>query len=158
MPTDILRNLPLPANARRVRCDGAVSGPRFVMIDAGGIKIRAELAATATAGLIWDALPLFSAAEPWGKAVHFELPVAAGRDRTARVLARLGDICFWCEEQRVIIPFGPTPISRAGEMRMPNPVNIIGCALDDVGALTGVRVGAKVSLSRLQGELVQNRS
>lgn len=158
MPTDILRSLPVPSNARRVRRDGTASGPRFVMIDAGGIKIRAELASTAAAELIWDALPLFSAAEPWGQAVHFELPVAAGRDRTARVLARLGDICFWCEEQRVIVPFGPTPISRTGEMRMPSPVNIIGRALDDVGALKGVRVGAKMSLSRLQGELVQNRS
>jgi len=83
-----------------------------------------------------------------GEAIHFEVPVASGRDRTARLQARLGDVCFWSGERRVIIAFGQTPISRPDEIRMPSPVNVFATALDDVGVLRDVRVGEKVVLSR----------
>lgn len=76
------------------------------------------------------------------------MPVASGRDRTARLQARLGDVCFWSDERRVIIAFGQTPISRPDEIRMPRPVNVFATSLDDVGVLRDVRVGEKVVLSR----------
>lgn len=146
MPTDILR-----ARARRP-VTGSGSGPkredaeRIVLIKIGRVELRARLAATPTADRLWAALPVFGTAEPWGEAVHFEVPVASGRDRTARVNAQRGDICFWAEEKRLIIAYGPTPISRPNEMRMPSPVNVVAAALDDVGVLRGARVGEKVSI------------
>ncbi len=120
----------------------------MIVLKAGRVSLRAQLASTATADLIWMALPIFSTVEPWGNVVHFEVPVFSGRDRTARLQAHLGDICLWCEEQRVIIPFGPTPISRSNEIRMPAPVNVFATAIDDVGILQSTRVGEKVTLSR----------
>ena len=146
MPTDILR--------RRLSGPGPRAQPvvpvneRFMVLSAGAVQLTVKLAATATAERIWAALPLFGVAEPWGASIHFQLPIATGRDRTARLQARLGDVCYWSEERRVIVPFGATPISRAGEIRMPSPVNVFGSAIGDVGVLQSVRVGEKVTLSR----------
>ncbi len=149
MPTDILRARSKVSG----RSQAVLREPsdRIIVLEAGRVSIRARLAPTATADLIWEALPIFSKAEPWGEAIHFQIPLRCGRDRTARLQARLGDICLWCEERRVIIAFGPTPISRPNEIRMPSPVNVLANALDDVGVLRGVRVGEKVSLSRWRG-------
>lgn len=149
MPTDILRARSR-ASPSRQRASPA-QGERIVLLKAGRASVRARLAGSATADRIWAALPIFSTVEPWGEAIHFEVPVFSGRDRTARLQARLGDICLWCEERRVIIAFGPTPISRPDEMRMPAPVNVFATALDDVEVLRRVRVGEKVTLSRAEG-------
>jgi hypothetical protein len=59
----------------------------------------------------------------------------------------LGDICFWVEDDRVIIAFGPTPISRPGELRLPRPCNLWARAIDDVGVLKAVRPGERVSVT-----------
>ena len=80
------------------------------------------------------------------EAVFFELPIECGRDRTARSLARAGDICFWTDEDRIIIAFGRTPISRPGELRLPCPCNVFAHALDDVTSLKIVRPGEKVGI------------
>ncbi|HRY06754.1 MAG TPA: cyclophilin-like family protein [Hyphomicrobiaceae bacterium] len=150
MPTDILRSRSTKAFAASQPVERELT-ERLLVLKAGGIVLRARLAATASADLIWHALPIFGVAEPWGETIHFEIPIRSGRDRTARLQARVGDICLWCEERRVIVPFGPTPISRPNEIRMPSPVNVIATALDDVEVLRGVRVGEKVTLAR--GEL-----
>lgn len=150
MPTDILRARSKASPAGEPLHPSRNPGRRIVVLKAGQVAIRVLLAPTATADLIWAALPLYSTVEPWGEAVHFEVPVFSGRDRTARLQARLGDICMWCEEHRVIVAFGPTPISRPDEIRMPSPVNVFATALDDVRALRDVRVGEKVTMARGQ--------
>jgi hypothetical protein len=149
MPTNILRG-----RHRGVRPDGEARRhretkpqDRIVLITAGRAKVRARLIDTPTAARIWQALPLFSSAEPWGAAIKFETPVESGRECGARLLAEPGDILFIAEDDRVIIPFGPTPTSRPGEMRLPRPCNLWARALDDVGVLKAVRPGEKVSLT-----------
>lgn len=99
-----------------------------------------------TADLIWRALPLHSTAETWGQSIHFEVPLKAGRDRSAKLNGVSGEIYFWVEDGRVLVPFGPTPISRPGECRLPSPANVWAYALDDVSALGRARPGGKVSL------------
>lgn len=153
MPTDILRQSSRPVRrAPRATTDAPMraEGERVIVIGFGRNRLRARLRASATADRIWAALPLFSTVEPWGEAVHFEIPVASGRDRSAHVNGRLGEVCFWAEERRIIIAYGATPISRPGEIRMPQPVNVIADVLDDVGDLRRVKVGEKVSLKRAE--------
>ena len=110
-------------------------GPRHIFIETGSVRLRARLADTPTAVRIWSALPLFSTVETWGRCIHFEIPVHTGRERNARVNVQAGDICFWSEDDRVLIGFGPTPISMANEIRLMRPCNIWATALDDVTAL-----------------------
>ena len=144
MPTNLLRDGARPARK-------AYRPPllRRVLITAGRVSIRAELLATATAERIWAALPLFSTAETWGDCIHFETPVETGRESGARAGSALGDICFWSEDDRILIAFGPTPISKAGEIRLPQPCNVWARALDDVGGLKAVTPGEKVSVTAL---------
>jgi hypothetical protein len=147
MPTNILRaRAPAPGGAKVRR-----RGRREVVITVGRVSIRAVLFDTPTAERIWVALPLYSTAETWGESVHFETPVECGRDRTARLNVQPGDICFWGEDDRVIIGFGATPISRPDEIRLPRPCNVFARALDDVRRLAAVTPGEKVSLVRAPG-------
>lgn len=121
--------------------------PRRVMIRAGEVAIRAVLLETETAERIWTALPLYSTAETWGHSIHFETPVETGREQDARSEAAPGDIAFWSEEDRIVIVFGKTPISKPGEHRLPRPCNIWAKALDDVSLLKSVVPGEKVSVT-----------
>lgn len=121
------------------------------MIHAGKARVRARLLPTATAGRIWEALPLHSTVETWGAAVHFELPIESGRERGARRTVTAGEIVYWSEEDRVMIAFGPTPISGGGEIRLPSPCNVWAEALDDVAAFAAVRAGTQIAVSRIEG-------
>lgn len=144
MPTNILRSKsPKPSPRPKQRPE-----LRQIRITAGAITIRAELAPTLTAERIWAALPLYSTAETWGEAIHFELPIKTGRERAAVRNVAIGDICFWSEDDRVIIAFGPTPISKNGEIRLPSPCNVWARAIDDPARLHTVTPGEKVELAR----------
>ncbi|MGI9404062.1 MAG: cyclophilin-like family protein [Hyphomicrobium sp.] len=120
---------------------------RCVEISAGNVKIRAQLLDTPTADRVWHALPLHSTAKTWGEAIHFETHVESGLEHTARMVVAPGDICFWVEDDRIIIVFGRTPISRPNECRLPRPCNLWARALDDVRVLKAVRPGEKVSVT-----------
>jgi hypothetical protein len=148
MPTNILRSRGNSIGARPAKRAAAGPAPkRRVLIKAGRVAIRAELLETETANRIWTALPLFSTAETWGNSIHFETPVETGRERGARANSEAGDICFWTEDDRIIIGFGPTPISKPGEIRLPRPCNIWAKAMDDVTLLKTVVPGEKVSVT-----------
>jgi len=120
---------------------------RVVLIKAGHIAIEARLADTATAARLWAALPIYSTAETWGDSLHFEVPFQSGRERGAKMNGAAGEIYFWPDDARVLIVFGPTPISRTGEIRLPRPCNILATTRDDVGALRAVTPGEKVSVT-----------
>lgn len=146
-PTNILRAAsakPRSAGAGGAR---APSEPRIAVLRVGRAVLRLKLRATATADRLWRAMPLYGVAEVWGTgAVHFKTRIETGRDGGARQNVRRGDIGYWVEDDRVIIAFGATPLSRDGEMRMPSPVNIWADAIDDVGALETARPGERVAL------------
>src|SRR5262245_9178188 len=146
MPTNILRKV---ADSRKPepRERQPAGELRIAVLTAGRApSIRLELRDTPTARLVWQALPLYSTAETWGASVHFETPLETGRDRTARMLGTVGEVYFWTEDDRILVPFGPTPISRPGEIRLPCPCNVWARALDDVTVLAKVTPGEKVSL------------
>lgn len=145
MPTNILRTdnkkrVASPTSPRRA------AGVREIVIRAGKVVIRARLLATPTADRIWNQIPIYSSAVPWGQSIHFETTIETGREAAAKQNVRAGDIVYWVEDDRIIIGWGMTPISKAGEIRMPSPVNIFAKALDDVSALAAVRPGERVSV------------
>jgi uncharacterized protein len=143
-PTNMLRRSPKAGEAPVRGTTGAAA--RVVLIRAGAVALRARLLATPTAGRIWAALPIYGTAETWGCAVHFETRVSTGREPGARPLVGAGEIAYWTEDDRIVIAFGPTPLSRPGEMRLPCPANIWAHALDDVAALAVVRPGERVAV------------
>ncbi|MDX2289494.1 MAG: cyclophilin-like family protein [Hyphomicrobiaceae bacterium] len=116
-------------------------------LSVGRFTVFIDLADTQAGQLLGVALPLFSKAEPWGDCLHFEVPLRFGRDRTARLNGRLGDVYLWAEESRILLPFGMTPISHDGEVRLPAPCNVLG-TLSDWAVLRGVHPSDKVTLER----------
>ncbi len=145
-PTQILRDGNAAAAVGKPKRRRIPGSPRAVLIHAGRAVLYARLLATPTADRIWDALPLYGIVERWGDSIHFETPIETGRERSARWAVRAGEIAFWCEDDRVIIGFGPTPLSRPGEIRMPSPANIWAVTTDDVTALAALVGGERVAV------------
>jgi len=149
MPTNLLKgqNRSVKADPKQRHKGATKPADRCIEISAGNVTIRAQLLDTPTADRVWAALPLHSTVKTWGEAIHFETHVESGRERNARIVVEPGDICFWVEDDRIIIAFGRTPISRPNECRLPRPCNLWARAIDDVRVLKTVRPGEKVSVT-----------
>jgi hypothetical protein len=143
MPTNILRaDNAKPVQTRRP----PRSAKREIVIRAGRVVVRARLLETPTADRVWTQLPIYSAANLWGQSLHFETHVETGREPSARRSIKAGEIAYWVEDDRVIIGWGPTPISRDGEIRLPSPANVFAVAIDPVAAFAAVRPAERVSI------------
>lgn len=119
---------------------------REVLIQAGDVAIRARLLDTPTANQIWQALPIYAAAQTWGREVYFKTPVITEREPEAREVVQAGEIVYWPDGESIAIGFGPTPISRRGEIRLASPSNVWAMALDDVSRLKSVYAGASITV------------
>ena len=147
MPTNLIRPLKSDGSAAPNRATPRALGKDGqIILEAGRVTLKLALYDTATAARIARALPLYGVAEPWGSCLHFRLPIGSGRERGARLNARLGEVYYWSEEDRVIVPFGPTPISRDGEIRLPRPCNPWAEIIGDVALLQRAPPSAKVTL------------
>tara|TARA_Y100001934_G_C12303275_1_gene751115 strand:- start:791 stop:1180 length:390 start_codon:yes stop_codon:yes gene_type:complete len=115
-----------------------------VLISVDEVIIRVQALDTLTAKSVMAACPIKSNASIWGEEVYFSTPVSVPREVSSKSIVEKGEIAYWPEGEAIAIGFGPTPISREGEIRLASPCNIWGYALDDVGALTAVENGARV--------------
>lgn len=119
---------------------------REILIRAGTVAIRARVLDSPTGDRIWAALPIYSKAQIWGDEVYFNVPVSADREPGARDVVEAGEIAFWPDGDAIAMGFGPTPISRHGEIRLASPCNVWAIALDDVRQLSAVRAGERVAV------------
>jgi hypothetical protein len=114
---------------------------RRIRMTIGDVIITARLLNTPTADAIHGALPIASSARTWGDEVYFPVPVHVAREADARDVVEAGELAFWVEGSSIAIGFGPTPVSRANEIRLAAPTNIWGHAEDDVTRLRAVADG-----------------
>lgn len=122
---------------------------REVLIRSGAVAIRARLNSTAAAGHIWDSLPIYGVVQTWGREVYFTappMPPQTFEPAGLRDVIDAGDIAFWPQGSAISIPFGPTPVSRAHEIRMANPSHVWARSLDDVGQLKGLHAGDPIAV------------
>ena len=120
---------------------------RRIKITAGGVIVTAVLNDSATADLVWGALPVEAQASTWGDEIYFRTEVVADEDG-AREVVDMGDVGYWPPGQALCLFFGPTPMSRGDEIRPASPVNVLGKIEGDAVALKPVRSGAAVTVER----------
>jgi hypothetical protein len=119
-----------------------------IVIKAGQVEAKAELNESATAGAIWQALPIEGSANTWGEEIYFRIPVSQNLETDARELVQLGDLAYWPQGKAFCIFFGATPISDSGEIRPASAVNIVGQLLDDPKEFLSVASGTSVRIER----------
>jgi len=119
---------------------------REILIRSGDVAVRARLLSTPTAERIWQALPIYARAQTWGEEVYFSVPVSLDRESGARAVVNAGEIAFWPDGDAIAIGFGPTPISRSGEIRLASPCNIWAEAVDDVRVMRSVQAGDEIAV------------
>ena len=120
---------------------------RRIRITAGSVAADAVLDDSATADLVWDALPLAVKGETWGDEIYFSIPVKAKPERP-RETVELGDLGYWSPGSAFCIFFGPTPSSRGHEIRPASPVNVFGKISGDPTVFKNVRAGTQIRVER----------
>ena len=120
---------------------------REIRITAGAVVMSATLNATATAGMIWDALPIEASASTWGEEIYFGIPVETGEELGQEVV-ELGDLGYWPPGSAFCMFFGRTPMSRGDEIRPASPVTVVGRMTGDPTVLKSVPSGAMVLVER----------
>jgi len=100
-----------------------------------------------TARAILEKLPIESRVNTWGDEIYFSIPVYLGEEN-AQETVKLGDLGYWPPGNSFCIFFGPTPISRGGEIRPADPVNVFGKAKGDPTIFKKVRSGEKIRIEK----------
>jgi len=109
-------------------------------------EVIANLRNTPTAEKLLAALPCKSKANTWGEEVYFSLPVTTELEPDALQVVDAGTVCYWVEGSSLALPYGPTPVSRAGECRLVTKCNRLGKIEGDPRGLNAVRDGESVTV------------
>lgn len=112
------------------------------------LDFTAELANTPTAKALWDALPLRAQANRWGDELYFSVPFQVPLEADARAIVQAGEVAYWPDGPALCFFFGPTPVSRPGEIRAASAVNVCGTIRGNSAALRQIADKAMVSLTR----------
>ncbi len=120
-----------------------------IMIEAGEVKVKALLKKTPLGEAIREALPLKGEVNCWGDEIYFSIPmkrmIAKGEGQTT---VEKGDLAYWPTGQAFCIFFGPTPISREGEIQPASTVEVFGHLLEeDPSILKKVRDGEQIVIT-----------
>jgi hypothetical protein len=120
-----------------------------IVITAGDVSLPAELNDSATAILIWEALPLQGSAQVWGDEIYFSVPIAAQEESAAREEVEVGELGYWPVGKAFCIFFGPTPVSVDDRPRAYSPVNVFGHVLGDAALFRRVKAGTTVRVTKV---------
>ena len=121
---------------------------RIIRITAGDVCVTARLNDSATADLVWDALPLEASGNTWGDEIYFRIAVNTGEEDGASDVVEMGAVAYWPPGQALCLFFGRTPASRGDEIRAASAVNPLGSIEGDATVLKQVRSGARIAVEQ----------
>ena len=118
-----------------------------IMIQAGDLKILAQINESETAQAVWDILPITGSASVWGDEIYFSLPVKHSEADDAIAEVEVGTLAYWPPGSAFCIFWGPTPVSTSDKPKAYSPVNILGEIIGDATLFKTVKPGQSVTLS-----------
>lgn len=122
--------------------------PIAIMITAGEVQLRGELADTASARAVAEQLPIAAEPNVWGDEFYFSIPLKLATDATAATVVPVGTIGYWPPGSALAIFFGPTPMSTGPEPVAASAVNVVGRILDDATRLRLVKHAKKILIEK----------
>jgi uncharacterized protein len=120
----------------------------FPDIDSGiSVELNDSLSPN-TVQAILESLPIELTIRRWGDELYTEKTKIAVEPENAKIRVNLFDVAYWPEGKALCLFFGPTPISKAGEILAYSPVNIVGKIIahnnEEQDVLKKILDGAKV--------------
>jgi hypothetical protein len=120
---------------------------RPIKIVAGGTETDGVLNDTATASLVYDALPITGRVNWWGDEIYFPVSITTGLE-DGQETVDLGDIAYWPEGPALCLFMGRTPVSGGSEIRPASAVNVIGKMTDPKTLLGKVKSGERIVIRK----------
>jgi hypothetical protein len=114
-----------------------------ILLTVGEIEAAAELNDTGTAQAIWEALPVKRHVNLWGDEIYFSVPLSLELE-TGQEVVSIGDSGYWPDGNAFCIFFGPTPVSKGGEIRAASQVTVLGKVIGDATVLKNVAAGTEI--------------
>jgi uncharacterized protein len=112
-----------------------------------GLHVKGQLNDSATAEIIYAALPIDSKVNTWGDEIYFEIPAKLSYENATLDL-EAGDIGYWPQGACLCLFFGRTPASIDDKPRPASEVNLVGSFSASVDELRKIRAGSRVRIFR----------
>ena len=119
-----------------------------IKIETRTLEVIAELNETRTAHSIWDALPFKGYANLWGDEIYFSMPILLIPPESGKTLVNVGDLGYWPQGNAFCIFFGPTPISKDGQIKPASAVNVFGKIIGDATVFKQVTSGTTILIEQ----------
>jgi hypothetical protein len=102
-----------------------------------------------TVNSLLDSLPFSVGINLWGKEIYTDETPVNMTEENAKHLVELNDVAYWPTGKAVCLFYGPTPISKSGEIKPYSPVNVIGKIVNpDKSILSKIKNGTIVSFKK----------
>lgn len=110
------------------------------------IKVEAELKDSPLSKEIFRILPVEARVNRWGKEIYFSIPLKSAIISPQEVVEE-GDVAYWPDGACLCLFFGPTPVSKNGEIRPASAVEVVGKILSSWSVLDNVPSGSTVKVT-----------
>ena len=121
---------------------------RRITITSGSLRVDGMLYTSPTADAVWNCLPLHASVHTWGDEIYISIPVQVDLDADAQEVVEIGDMGYWPSGAALCIFFGPTPVSRPGEIRPASAVNVFGKVTGDTKGFKKIADGSAISIAK----------
>jgi uncharacterized protein len=102
-----------------------------------------------TVKAILENLPIEVNVNKWGQELYTDRTPIVAQEENAKSEVGLLDVAFWPEGNALCLFYGPTPISKAGNIVPASPVNIVGRIVsDDNNIVNKVKNTSKVVIKQ----------
>ena len=112
-------------------------------------EILIELNESATADVLYLALPVEAYVNVWGEEIYFEVPVHMDLESGRKVM-EVGEVAYWPQGDAFCLFFGPTPVSQGAAPEAYSPVSPLGRVVSssDIEVLRSIGDRTHITLER----------